>query len=69
MGERIVKVRVGDLVGRDKDSLTGKAKAAHTSKAKQGICSLLPIGRQVCSHLPESRALSRVTVTWENKLR
>ena len=39
----------------------------HVSKAKQRINSLLPIGRQVFSHLQESRAPSRVTVTWEDK--
>ena len=39
----------------------------HANKAKQGIHSLLPIGRQVFSHLQESRAPSRVTVTWEDK--
>ena len=61
MGERIRRVKVRKLVGWDKDSLTGKAKAVHTRKAKQGICSLLPIVRQVCSHLQESRAPSRVT--------
>jgi len=56
-------------MGWDKNSSTGKAKAAHVSKAKQGIQSPLPISRQVFSHLQESRAPSRVTVTWENKLR
>jgi len=35
----------------------------HTSKAKQGIRSLLPIGRQVFSHSQESRAPSGITVT------
>jgi len=39
----------------------------HISKAKQGIQSLLPMGRQVYSHLQESRALSRVMITWEDK--
>jgi len=36
-------------------SLTGKAKATHASKAKEGIHSLLPIDRQVFSNLQESR--------------
>ena len=35
MGERIGRVRVRKLMGWDKNSLIGKAKAAHTSKAKQ----------------------------------
>jgi len=39
----------------------GKAKTAHASKTKQGIHSLLPIGRQVFSHLQESRVQSCVT--------
>jgi len=38
----------------------------HASKAKQGLHSLLPIRRQVFSHLKESRAPSHVTVTWES---
>ncbi|KAF1507314.1 Collagen type IV alpha-3-binding protein, partial [Megadyptes antipodes antipodes] len=38
-------------------------------KAKQGIHSLLPIGRQVFSHLQESRAPSCIRVTWEDKHR
>lgn len=32
---------------RDKDSLTGKAKAIHASNAKQGFNSLVPMSRQV----------------------
>ena len=51
----------------DKDSVIGKAKAACAGKAKQGINSLLPISRQVCSHLQESNAPSHIVVTWENK--
>jgi len=43
------------------------AKSVHASKAEQGIHSLLPIGRKVFSHLQQSRALSRVTATWEDK--
>ena len=39
----------------------------HTSKSKQGMYSLLPIGRQVFSHSQESRAPSHVTVTLEDK--
>ena len=65
MGERIGRVKVRKLMGWDKDSLIGKAKATHTSKAKQGIHSLLPVGRQVFSHLQESRAPSLLMATWE----
>lgn len=39
----------------------------HTSKAKQGIHSRLPMGRQVFSHSQEIRALSHAMVTWEKK--
>ena len=68
MGERIGRVKVRKLVGWDKDSLKrGKAKAVHTSKAKPGIHSPLPMGRQVFSHLQESRAPSRVMGSWEDK--
>ena len=65
MGERIRRVKVRKLIHWDKDSLIGKAKAVSTSKAKQEIDSPLPMGRQVFSHLQESRAPSHVTVTWE----
>ena len=55
------------LTDRDNDSLIGKAKAVCGSKAKQGIHLLLPMGRQVFSHLQESGAPSCITVTWEDK--
>ena len=45
IGERLGRVKVRKLVGWDKDSLIGKAKAARTSKVKQGIHSPLPISR------------------------
>ena len=67
MGERIGRVKVRKLVGWDKDSLIAKAKVVQASKAKQGIHSLLPTGGQVFSHLQESRAPSRITVTWGDK--
>jgi len=67
MGERIGRVKVRKLMGRDKDSLKGKEKDTHTSNGKQGIHSLLPVGRQVFRHLQESRAPPHVTVTWEDK--
>ena len=67
MRKRIRRVKVRKLVGWDKDSLTGKAKAVCTSKAKQRIHSPLPMDRQVFSHLQERRAPSHVTVTGEDK--
>jgi len=67
MEERITKVRVRKLMSWDKDSLTEKAQAMHTSKAKQEIHSLLPIGRQVFANLQKSRAPSYLGVIWEDK--
>jgi len=63
MGERIRKVKVRKLVGWDKESLIGKVKTVHANKAKQGIHSPLPLGRQVFSRLQEGWASLRVTVT------
>jgi len=57
---------VRKLQGGDEGSLTGKAKAEHANKGKQGIHSLPPINRQVFNHLQESRASLPVTVIWEN---
>jgi len=37
------------------------------TKAKLGINSLLPSGRQMFSHYLKSRASSHVAVTWEDK--
>ena len=54
-------------MGWDKDSLLERVKAACKSKAKEGIRSLLPVSRQIFSHVQESRAPSRVMVTWEVK--
>lgn len=45
-GERIRRVEVREFVGWHKDNLKGKAKAIHASKAKNGIHSPFPIGRQ-----------------------
>ena len=67
MWEGFQKVKQNRLVGWDKDNLISKAKVAHTSKIKQGIHSPLPTGRQVCSSLKESRALSCMVVTWKDK--
>lgn len=51
----------------DKDSLSGKSKAADIRKVKRGIHSPLPMDREVFSLWQESRATSSVTVTWEEK--
>lgn len=51
MGVGIGRVEVGKLVGSDKDSSTGKEKAMHISKAKEGIHSPLPTDKQVFSQL------------------
>jgi len=67
MGERNEREKARKLIGRQKDSLTGKAKATHASKAIQGIHSLLPIGRQVFSHLQEHRTPTFIIVTWQDK--
>lgn len=45
MGEKIGRAKTRKLVGWDKNSLKGKAKATHKSKAKQGIHSWLPMDR------------------------
>ncbi|KAK4826561.1 hypothetical protein QYF61_010126 [Mycteria americana] len=47
---------------RDNDSFIRKAKAAHASKAKGGIHSLLPISRQMFSHFLESRTSARADI-------
>lgn len=60
---KIRRVKAGELMGWEKDSLIGKAKAVHTSKANQGINSLLPMSSQ----LQESQAPSHVMVAWEDK--
>jgi len=66
-GVWFARVKARKLLGWDKDNLISKAKAVHTSKAKQGIHSLFPIGRQVSSHHQESRTQSHVVATWEDK--
>ena len=60
-GGQLEKKKKVKLMGWDENSLIGKAKAAHASKAKQGIHSLLPMDRQVFSHLQESRAPSDIS--------
>lgn len=52
-GESVGRIKAGKLLGWDKGTLIEKAKAVQTSKAKQGISSLLPMGRQEFSHLLE----------------
>lgn len=68
-GGRTRRVKARKLLGEDKDTyfLKGKAKAIQKSKAKEGINSLLPTGRQEFSHPQESRASPCATVTWEDK--
>jgi len=67
MEERISRVKKETLMGWDKDSLIGKAKATCAIKAKQGIHSLLPIVRQVFNRPQDSRVPSRITITWEDE--
>lgn len=43
MGERIRQVKVRKLVDREKNTLTGKAEAAQSGRAKQGLHSALPM--------------------------
>lgn len=50
-------------MGWYKENLIGKAKATHTSRAKQGINLLLPFGRQLFSHLHENQPSSHVRLT------
>jgi len=45
MGERIRRVKARKLMALDIDSLIDKEEAHKQSKTKQGIHSLLPIGR------------------------
>lgn len=78
-GERVRRVKARNLLGWDKTnligfistllSLTGKTKAAYTTKETQGMTSVLPEGRKIFGHLQESTALSHLLVTWDNKYR
>lgn len=63
--KRVGRVKVRKLLDWAKDDLLAKARA--TCKTKQGTDSLFPIGRQIFSHLKESRAPSCVIVTWEDR--
>lgn len=66
-GEKIWRVKVRKLMSWDWGSSTGKVKAVLTSKAEQGINSLLPINRQMFSHCHDSRTPWCRTFTWEGK--
>lgn len=52
-------------IGGGNDNLIGKAKGVCAGKAKRGIHSLLPIGKQIFSHFLEKRASAHVVVAWE----
>lgn len=67
VGGKIGRVKLRKLLGWDRDNLADKAEAAHMSKANQRIHSPLPIGRQVFSHLQDSRAQHFPVVPWEDK--
>ena len=67
MRERVRRVKERKLGGWDKDNLIGKAEVTHANKANQRIHSLVLTGRQVFSHLQESRAPSCIMVTREDK--
>lgn len=54
-------------MGRGKESIIGKAKATHKSKAKHRIKSPLPMGREVVGDLQQSRIPSCLMVIWEDK--
>jgi len=59
--------KAGRFVYRDDNIWIGKSKLVHTSKAKRGINSLLPISRQISSCFLESRAGTCMAVAWEDK--
>lgn len=67
MGERTRMVEVRKLMAWNKDSFVANSKSI-TGKAKQGINHLLSMGRQVFRYSQESRALSYIIVTWEEKM-
>lgn len=65
--ERIEGIKAGKFVSWHKDSFIEKAKVVHVNKTKQGINSLLHMGRQVFSHLQEGRASLCEMFTCEHK--
>lgn len=52
------KIKVRRFVALHKFSLTGKAKAVHANKTKQGIYSLFPVGRCILSQASPHGAAS-----------
>lgn len=71
-GLRIRRVKVRKLVRWDKGSSIGKAKAEHTSEAKQNkvfirYFSSAVVNKNLFSRFPGSKDLSHVTVTLEDK--
>lgn len=52
----------------DKDSLIGKAKAMHTRKAEKGIHSLLPISRELFSHLRKAGTHHKTVISYDKPL-
>lgn len=61
------KVKSRKAHGLRKVIFIGKAKAAPTGKADQGICSPLPMDRQVFNHPQKSRTASCMIIFWEGK--
>ena len=61
------KQKAKRLTDRDNDGLTGKEKAVCTSKAKRGICSLGPIGRQMSRQFLGSRSSARIPIALDDK--
>lgn len=65
--ERELREKVRKLTDQDKDSLTGRAKAAHASEAKQDeeLIHHFPVAGR-CSAVSRKTGLHH-TVTWEDK--
>lgn len=55
------------LMGGHEDNLMGKGKSMHASKAKEGIHSPPPVGREMLSCPQESWALSHLRVARQEK--
>lgn len=55
-GVRIRKIKLQKLVSRGEHRLLGKAQDAYTSKAKEGIYSLLSVSRWMFSYFRENRS-------------
>ena len=65
MGKHLLKSR--KPADQDNDWLIGEEKAECASKAKRGVCSLLPINRQMFSPFLESSISAHITVSWEDE--